>query len=146
MTLIGKTIARVVDLDLDRNGHALIFTDGTAAHFQGSGYEDSCCSLDPLTEFDVLRMEADIEDQRRTDAVTRERTIARRELKERIQRNVSPQAWVNWCRVHVSPMESAIDAMHDSLRRDMNRQAFSWTTAVGIQAVIPTSKSKARRS
>jgi hypothetical protein len=32
MDLEGKTIARVVDLDYD--GQALIFTDGTAAHFQ----------------------------------------------------------------------------------------------------------------
>lgn len=137
MSLEGKTIVRAADLGYD--GQALVFTDGTAAHFQGTGYETDGCSLDTLaSEMDVLHMEAKLEDQRRRDAVTRERNIARRELKERIQRNVSPQAWLNWKRVHVSPMEDLVEGVYLQMASDLNRQF------VGRTAVVPIEK--ARRS
>jgi hypothetical protein len=137
MSLEGKTIARVIDLDY--NGQALVFTDGTAAHIQGSGYEDSCASLDELTEMDALRLEADVEDRRREDAISREHAIARREMKERIKRNVSAQAWANWRKVHVSSMEAMNDLMMETWSDGIERQLYGGVTVGSLAAVPQTS-------
>lgn len=138
--LEGKTIARVIDLDYD--GQALVFTDGTAAQFQGTGYDTDGCSVDELAEMDVLRLEAAAEERKRDLAAQRERNIARRELKARIKRNVSPQAWLNWSRIHVSPMEDMIESTYLQLSSDLNRQFWNG----GRVAVVPIEKTKARRS
>lgn len=128
--MIGKTVERVVDLGYE--GQAIVFTDGTAAHFQGTGYETDGCSVDDITALDVLHLEALAEESVRQAAVSRERNIARRELKARIKRNVSPLAWQNWCTVHVSPMEAMCEGLEDQMRLDINRQVYGgfWTSAV----------------
>lgn len=143
MSLEGKTIARVIDLDY--NGQALVFTDGTAAHFEGTGYETDGCSVELLTPTALAELEADHTERQHQDAIARERNIARRELKERIRRNVSPQAWANWRRVHVSPMEAMSDLMMESMRLDVSRQFYDGCH-VGSLAVVPTAKTKARRT
>jgi Fe-S cluster biosynthesis and repair protein YggX len=137
MSLEGKTIARVIDLDY--NGQALVFTDGTAAQFEGIGWEADGCSVKTLTSAALEQLEAELAERRKQDAITRERNIARREQKERIKRNVSAHAWLNWQRVHVSPMESLIDSTHLQMVSDMNRQLWS-------QASVPIAKTTARRT
>jgi hypothetical protein len=120
--MIGKTVERVVDLGYD--GQAIVFTDGTAAHFQGTGYETDGCSVEVLTAPDASHLEALAEESERQTAVSRERNIARRELKARIKRNVSPAAWQNWCKVHVSPMESLTESLEEQIRFDIRRQLY----------------------
>lgn len=122
MGLAGKTIARVADLDYD--GQALIFTDGTAAHFQGTGYDTDGCRVGDVSEMDVLYMEAELEDRRRSDAVIRERNIARRAERDAAKARLSPEEYRVWLSEHYSPMELLFEGYMDSMRFDMNRQAF----------------------
>lgn len=140
--LAGKTIKRLVDLDYD--GQALIFTDGTAAHFEGGGYYYSVGSGNAETEMSVTHMEALLADRDRDSLISAARTRARNELKARIKRNVSPGAWAHWAKIHITPMESMMDAMADQMRYDINRQInggfWANSSTIGTHAVIPFAK------
>lgn len=78
--MIGKTIAKVVDLDHD--GQALIFTDGSAAMLHPTGYEADGVQIEACSEMDVLHEEALQENRRRDQAASWKRARERYEAGE----------------------------------------------------------------
>lgn len=78
--MIGKTIAKVLDLDYD--GQALIFTDGSAAVLHPTGYEADGVSIEACSEMDVHHEEALQENRRRDQAASWKRARERYEAGE----------------------------------------------------------------
>lgn len=119
MGLEGKTIARVADLGY--NGLALVFTDGTAAQFQGTGYETDGCDVRQITKMDIIHLQALAENSRRNS------------------RAYAEAARLRYERGEMGAFEKILYQEMQGLRNCVMRN-------IGRQAHIPIAKTKARRT
>ena len=124
--LSGRTIARTESRSAEYHGVRLHFTDGTYADIEGTGYDDSCVTVEHVTaEQHARRVEE--------DRVSQE---------ERVSRSYCPARYPP--RLMAASGAMLKDLYAGPIMDELNRQTYSWELA-GLRNIAMYQADEARR-